>query len=282
MGRPMGLNLLGAGFSLGVWARNAEACVPLQAAGATVYSSPYALAQAVDVLISIVTSSEDVCGLAYGEHGVLAGLAAGAIHVDMSTISIAVARELAAAYQAQGRAFLDAPVSGGALGAQNASLAIMVGGEAAHLNTVRPVFEALGKKIVHVGPAGAGQVAKACNQMVMVNTIQACAEAMLLAGAHQVSLAAVRTALSAGSAGSRVLEVMGERMVARDFAAGIEARLHHKDFGLIMQEGFKLGAHLPITAQVWQQLNALMGQGWGQHDTSSLLKVLQTASQPNE
>jgi 2-hydroxy-3-oxopropionate reductase len=133
----------------------------------------------------------------------------------------------------------------------------------------------LGTRIVHIGPAGAGQVAKACNQMIMVSAIQACAEAFRLAKAHGVDLAAVHTALMGGSAASRVLEIMGGRMVTRDFRAGIEARLHHKDFAILMDEAAKLGAPLPIAAQVWQQLNALMAAGWGHDDTASLLRVLE-------
>jgi 2-hydroxy-3-oxopropionate reductase len=169
-------------------------------------------------------------------------------------------------------------VSGGEQGAIAATLAIMVGGREQALERVRPLLEKLGKTIVHVGPNGAGQVAKACNQMVMVAGIQACAEAMLLARASGVDPARVRQALQGGSAGSRVLDVLGERMVTRQFAAGIEARLHHKDFGILMDEAVRLGVPLPVMAQVWQQLNALIGQGWGREDTSSLLRVLERQS----
>ena len=142
---------------------------------------------------------------------------------------------------------------------------------------MRPLFEVLGKRIVHIGPPGAGQVAKACNQMIMVSTIQACAEAVSLANAHGVDVAAVRQALMGGSAGSKVLEVMGAKMVERDFAAGIEARLHHKDFGLLLAAARQSGVVVPLAASVGQQLNTLMGAGWGKEDTASLLRVLEGA-----
>jgi 2-hydroxy-3-oxopropionate reductase len=275
MGEPMARHLLAAGHALAVWARRPASAAALVAEGAELCATPAALATRSEVVITIVTASTDVEALAFGADGLAQGFGPGAIHVDMSTIAPATARALAARYAGRGIGWLDAPVSGGALGAQQATLAIMAGGEAATLEAVRPLLATLGRTIVHIGGAGAGQVAKACNQMVMVATIGACAEAIRLAAAHGVDLAAVREALLGGSAGSRVLEVMGERMVARDFAPGIEARLHHKDFALLMDEAARLGAPLPVAAQVWQQLNALMASGWGRDDTSSLLRVLE-------
>jgi len=151
----------------------------------------------------------------------------------------------------------------------------MVGGRADVLERVRPLFACLGKTVVHMGEAGAGQVAKACNQMIMVSVIQAVAEAMRLAGAHGLDLAKVLAALQGGSAASRVLDVMGGRMARRDFVAGIQVRLHHKDFAILMDEARQRGASLPLAAQTWQQLNALMALGGGRLDTASLLKVLE-------
>jgi 2-hydroxy-3-oxopropionate reductase len=280
MGAPMAGRLLDAGHELAVWARRLEATTALAARGADVCATPAALAARCEVVITVVTSSTDVETLAFGPEGLAEGFAPGAVHVDMSTIAPGTARALATRYAERGIGWLDAPVSGGEPAAQAGTLAIMAGGEAAVLERVRPLLEVLGQRIVHIGEAGAGQVAKACNQMIMVNAIQACAEAMLLARAHGVDLAAVRRALMGGSAASRVLEVMGERMVTRDFAAGIEARLHHKDYGLLMAEACRLGAPLPIAAQTWQQLNALMAAGWARNDTSSLLRVLETTSKP--
>lgn len=278
MGEPMARHLRAAGHDLAVWARRPASAAALVAEGVPLCATPAELATRSEVVITIVTASADVDALAFGPDGLAEGFAPGAIHVDMSTIAPAMARSLAERHAARGIGFVDAPVSGGGQGARDATLAIMAGAEADVLERVRPLLAAMGKRIVHIGPPGAGQVAKACNQMIMVAAIQACAEAMRLADAHGVDLAAVRTALSGGSAGSRVLEVMGAKMVERDFAAGVEARLHHKDFALLMDEAARLGAPLPVAAQVWQQLNALMGAGWGRDDTSSLLRVLEAAS----
>ncbi|WP_374502081.1 NAD(P)-dependent oxidoreductase [Zoogloea sp.] len=275
MGRPIAGHLIAAGHEVAVWARRPESAAPLAEAGARVHATPAELARHCEVVISVVTASADVEHLALGSDGLIDGLAEGAIHVDMSTIAPETARKVAARYAEKGIGWLDAPVSGGEVGARDATLAIMAGGDAAVLERVRPLFACLGKTVVHIGPAGAGQVAKACNQMIMVNAIQACAEAMRLADAHGVDLHKVREALMGGSAASRVLDVMGGRMARRDFAAGIQSRLHHKDFAILMEEARQLGAPLPVAAQTWQQLNALMAMGGSRDDTASLLRVLE-------
>ena len=280
MGRPMAGHLLAAGHALAVWARRPESAAPLAALGAQVCATPAALAQSCEVVISVVTASADVEALALGPQGLIEGFAPGGIHVDMSTIAPGTARKVATRYAEKGIGWLDAPVSGGEIGARDATLAIMAGGEAGVLARVQPLLACLGKTVVHIGPAGAGQVAKACNQMIMVNAIQACAEAMRLAGAHGVDLHKVREALLGGSAASRVLDVMGDRMARRDFAAGIQSRLHHKDFAILMEEARQLGAPLPVAAQTWQQLNALMAMGGGRDDTASLLRVLEPGPPP--
>jgi len=273
-------HLLAAGHALAVWARRPESAAPLAALGAQVCATPAALAQSCEVVISVVTASADVEALALGPQGLIEGFAPGGIHVDMSTIAPGTARKVATRYAEKGIGWLDAPVSGGEIGARDATLAIMAGGEAGVLARVQPLLACLGKTVVHIGPAGAGQVAKACNQMIMVNAIQACAEAMRLAGAHGVDLHKVREALLGGSAASRVLDVMGDRMARRDFAAGIQSRLHHKDFAILMEEARQLGAPLPVAAQTWQQLNALMAMGGGRDDTASLLRVLEPGPPP--
>lgn len=275
MGRPMALHLQRAGHELHVWARR-----PTSVAGlpATLHATPAELGRACAVVFTVITSSADVEAVALGADGLIAGMAPGAVLVDCSTIAPDVARRIADELGRKGIAMLDAPVSGGAQGAIDATLAIMAGGDVAVLEKVRPLLECLGKRIVHVGPNGAGQVAKACNQMIMVAAIQAAAEAMHLARAAGVDCGKVRDALAGGSAGSRVLDVMGKRMVERDFAAGIEARLHHKDFGLVLEAARKSGVAVPLTAAVAQQLNSLMAQGWGGDDTASLLRVLEVNS----
>jgi len=278
MGRPMALHLLKAGHELSVYARRAEAAQPLVEAGARRLATPAEVAAASEVVFTMVTAGADVEAVALGEDGIVHGAKPGTVLVDMGTIPPGTARHIAAKLAERGIEAIDAPVSGGEVGAQNATLAIMAGGKAKVLARVRPLLEKLGKTIVHIGPNGAGQVAKACNQMIMVSCIEAVAEAMLLAQRSGADPEKVRLALTGGSAGSRVLEVFGARMTARDFKAGVEARLHHKDFGILLNEAVTLGVPLPIAAQVWQQLNALMAQGWGREDTSSLLRVLESES----
>jgi 2-hydroxy-3-oxopropionate reductase len=284
MGRPMALNLLRAGHELAVWARRPESLAAPVEAGAFACASAREVGARAEVVFTMVTSSEDVRALALGPDGLIEAARTHAAHfrilVDSSTIAPAAAREIAAELGVAGIDMLDAPVSGGAQGAIAATLAIMVGGRAAALEHVRPLLEVLGKTIVHVGPSGAGQVAKACNQMVMVAAIEACAEAMLLARASGVDPAKVRLALQGGSAASRVLDLFGARMVERRFEAGVEARLHHKDFGLLTDEAVRLGVPLPVAGQVAQQLNALVGRGWGRADTASLLRVLEAQCRP--
>ena len=277
MGRPMAEHLMKAGHQLFVWSRRPPSADSLLVQGATWCDSPAAVASASEIVCTNVTGSTDVEGLA----GELAqGFSAGGIHLDFSTIAPGAARRIADAYVGRGVDFVDAPVSGGSGGAQAATLSIMWGGKSALATRLQPIFEVLGKTIVRVGEVGAGQVAKACNQMVMVAAIEACAEAARLAEAAGVDFAKVRSAMLGGSAGSRVLDVFGGRMAARDFRAGVEARLHHKDYALLMDEATRIGVPLPVSAAVWQQLNALMARGWGRDDTSSLLRVLETAKGP--
>ncbi len=280
MGRPMAGHLLRASHRLSVFARRAEAVLPLVGDGATACASPAEVAAASEVVFTMVTGSDDVREVLLGDRGVIQGAGPGSVVVDMSTIAPTAAREIAAALAERGIAMLDAPVSGGAQGARDATLAVMVGGESTVLARVRPLLECLGRTIVHVGGNGAGQVAKACNQMIMVAAIEACAEAARLADAAGVDFARVREAMLGGSAGSRVLEFFGGKMAVREFSAGVEARLHHKDFGLLATEAARIGVALPVAGAVAQQLNALMALGWGREDTSSLLRVLEFESVP--
>jgi len=275
MGRPMAGHLLAGGYSLAVWARRQATAQPLVEAGATLCATPAELARRSDIVFTMVTTGADVEQVLFGPEGLGEGLAPGALLIDMSTIAPGHARRLATRLTAQGVDMLDAPVSGGAAGAGAATLAIMVGGQSTALERARPLFNRLGKTLVHVGDHGAGQVAKACNQVVMVGFIAAVAEALHLAQAAGADPARVCQALAGGSAGSRVLEVFGGRMAARDFTAGVEARLHHKDYAILMGEAQRLGVPLPVSGQVWQQLNALMAKGGGSDDTSSLLRVLE-------
>lgn len=274
MGQPMAEHLLAAGHELRVWSRRAASADFAVARGALRCESVRELGEGSEIVCTNVTGSIDVEGLAAA---LRPGLAPGAIHIDFSTISPSAARAIAARHAERGIDFVDAPVSGGGVGARNATLAIMWGGREALASSLAPVFSVLGKTAVRIGEAGAGQVAKACNQMILVNLIAACAEAAALAGAAGIDFTLVRKAMLGGSAGSRALEVFGGRMAERDFAAGVEARLHHKDYALLMDEACRLGVPLPVAAAVWELLNALMAQGWGTQDTSSLLRVLEAA-----
>ena len=274
MGAPMAGHLLQAGHALHVWSRRAAGADFLVERGARRCAAPAEVAAANKIVYTNVTASDDVEGLAVQ---LVEALAPGAMHVDFSTIAPSAARRIATLYAGCGVEFVDAPVSGGSAGARNATLSIMWGGKSALAPRLEPLFSVLGKTIVRVGEVGAGQVAKACNQMVMVAAIEACAEAARLAEAAGVDFALVRQAMLGGSAGSRVLDAFGGRMAARDFTPGVEARLHHKDYALLMDEASRIGAPLPVSAAVWQQLNALMANGWGSRDTASLLQVLEAA-----
>lgn len=278
MGAPMAGHLLAAGVALRVYARRPEAAAPLVAQGSIACVSPAEAARGAEFVFINVTSTADVESVLFGAGGVVEGAAPGTVVIDHSTISPGATREFAQRLAGQGVDLLDAPVSGGVAGARAATLSIMVGGAAQALARARPLLEILGKTITHLGESGAGQVAKACNQIVQVVNIQGIAEAMLFARAQGVAPERVLAAISAGMAGSRMLELMGPKMAARDFAAGIESRLHQKDFGLVLDAAREAGLALPAAALVAQQLNALAGQGGGRLDTSALLTVLEAAS----
>lgn len=271
MGRPMVEHLRAAGHEVHVWARRPASAdfLPPEVPRA---ASPIELARQCEIVCTNVTGSADVAGLAAQ---LIDGFAPDSIHLDFSTIAPSVARGIAARYAERGVHFVDAPVSGGTAGAREKTLAIMWGGREELSARLEPLFACLGKSAVHVGAAGAGQVAKASNQLVMVAAIEASAEAARLAAASGVDFAKVRQALLGGSAASRVLDLFGGKMLARDFAAGVEARLHHKDFATTLAEATAQAIPLPVASTVLQQLDSLMAAGWGMDDTSRLLCVLE-------
>jgi 2-hydroxy-3-oxopropionate reductase len=275
MGRPMALNLLKAGFPLWVYGRRAETTKPLTGAGATACASPQELAANVDVTVMIVSDTPDVEQVILGEHGVVHGAKKGSVVVDMSTISPVATRRFAAELAKKGVEMLDAPVSGGEAGAIAGTLSIMVGGKPEVFARVKPVFEAMGKNIVLVGDNGSGQVAKACNQMVVAATIEAVAEAILFARKSGVDAAKVREALLGGFAYSKILEVHGKRMLDADFKPGFKAKLHQKDMRIVMDDAAKLGLALPAATFAAQQINAVVGAGDGELDSSAVYKVLE-------
>jgi len=278
MGRPMAGHLLNAGYRLRVFARRAGAMQPLTERGAVACASPAEAALGAEFIVTNVIAGTDVEQVLLGPNGAVESAAAGSVVIDHSTIAPAAARSIAAQLAQRGIEMLDCPVSGGTRGAQAATLSIMVGGRADTLARARPLLERLGTTITHIGGHGAGQVAKACNQIVQVVSIQGIAEALLFARAQGADCERVVAALAAGFAGSRMLDLMGPKMAQRDFSAGIEARLHHKDYGVIVEAAQHAGLALPAVALVSQQLNAVIGQGWGMDDTSSLLRVLEAAS----
>jgi 2-hydroxy-3-oxopropionate reductase len=278
MGRPMAQNLLAAGCPLVVLDRVQEPVTELVAAGAKAGMSPQDVAEQTDVIITMLPDSPDVDEVVFGAHGVLAGLRPGALVIDMSTVLPSVARRVAAAARDKAADALDAPVSGGQVGATNATLTIMVGGSQGAFDRARPIFEKMGKNITLVGEAGAGQVTKAANQIIVGVTIAAVSEALLLAAKAGVDPSRVREALMGGFASSRILELHGNRMIERTFEPGFKTRLHRKDMQIILDTARELGLVLPMSAQVAELMNGLIGGGGGELDHSALVKVFEGLS----
>ena len=278
MGRPMALHLMKHGHSMGVYARRAESTAPLVAAGAARYDTPAALAGACEVIFTMVTNSHDVEHIVLGPDGIANGAHAGSVLVDMETISPTVARHVAAELLKKGVEMLDAPVSGGPTGAEQATLAIMVGGKPDVFERIKPLFACMGKTIIRVGDSGAGQITKACNQLLLLVTAQGAAEALALAKRCGVDSATVREVLMGGIAASRVLEVFGKRMVERNFANGIDTRLYHKDLNIALGLVHEHGAAAPAASVTLQHINAAMGRGEGASDLSVLIEVLEGMS----
>lgn len=275
MGRPMALSLMKHGHEMGVYARRPESAAPLTAAGARLYSTPAELAANAQVVFTIVTNSGDVEEVVLGKDGVVHGAARGSVVVDMETISPTVAVRVAQALAAKGIDMLDAPVSGGPMGAEQATLSIMVGGKPAVFERVKPLFECMGRTILHMGDHGAGQITKACNQLALLVTAQGVAEALTLAGNCGVDPAKVREVMLGGVAASRVLELFGRRMVERDFAAGIESRLYHKDLHIALGLAHEFGIAAPAAAVTMQSINALIGRGEGRNDLSAVIRIVE-------
>lgn len=284
MGRPMALNLLKAGFQVSVWARRPASMTALLDAGAQGASSPAALGQDCDIVISMVADAPDVRAVLLGEQGVAAGIdkrpasAPALIAIDMSTIAPAAAQEIGAALAQAGICFLDAPVSGGEVGAIAATLTIMVGGPETAFHTAQPALAAMGKNVTYIGGSGAGQVTKAANQIITGMGVVAVAEAFAFAQKSGVDLGKVREALLGGFAYSRILENHGQRMIDRNFKPGFKAWMHEKDLNIVMQSAHELGLCLPGAAATAQLFNAMCGSGMGEDDSIAVLKLLETLS----
>jgi 2-hydroxy-3-oxopropionate reductase len=275
MGRPMALNLEKAGYTLHLWARREASLIPFSGRNARVCASPAEVAANADIVITMVADAPDVEAVCLGGNGLASGARAGLIVVDMSTIAPAAARSIAARLAERGITLLDAPVSGGEVGALNATLTIMVGGPQAAFDKAQPVFAAMGKSATLIGDSGAGQVAKACNQILTGVGVLAVAEAFNLAQQSGVDPARVREALLGGFAGSRILENHGQRMLDRNFKPGFKAWMHQKDLRIVMEEAHRLGLMSPTAAATAQVFNALVGGGMGERDSIAVLEWLE-------
>jgi 2-hydroxy-3-oxopropionate reductase len=274
----MARNLLRAGFPVVVLNRSRGPVDELVAEGATAGTTPQDVASRSDVVITMLPDSPDVEAVVLGESGVVNGIKRGALYIDMSTIAPATARKVADAMTKRGVEPLDAPVSGGEKGAIDGALSIMIGGSDAAVERAQPIFAALGKNIVHVGPSGAGQVTKACNQIVVGVTIEAVAEALALAIASGVDPAKVRAALLGGFAQSKILEVHGQRMIDRTFNPGFKAKLHRKDMNIAVNAGEDRKLALAAAALVRGQFDELIVRGDGEKDHSALITLYETGA----
>ena len=282
MGRPMARNLIQAGHRLIVLDRNPEPVAELAALGAEPAASPASVAEHAEVVITMLPDSPDVEAVVFDAQGVLMGLRPGALYIDMSTVSPMLAERITAAGAAQGAAVLDAPVSGGQVGAEKATLSIMVGGEESAFQRALPLLGALGKNIVHCGGPGAGQIVKACNQILVALTIQGVAEALTLGMKAGVDPGKIVQVLGAGLARCGILETRGERMIAADFAPGFRSRLHYKDLRIALAAGQAYEAPLPATGIVHEMFKQMVISGRGELDHTGLLDLLQEWARPTQ
>lgn len=274
MGKPMAGHLLAAGHSLLVSASSASAA-DMVAMGAESRATAAAIARDAEIVLLMVPNTPEVEQVLFGADGVATGLGGGKLVIDMSSIDPLATKDFAARIEDLGSDYLDAPVSGGEVGAKAASLTIMVGGRDEAFARALPLFEAMGKNVTHVGPSGAGQTTKVANQIIVALNITAVGEALLFAAKAGADPARVREALMGGFANSRVLEVHGERMLKRTFAPGFRMKLHHKDLGLALAGGDAMGLSLPQTAFCQQLLNAAIGNGEGDLDHSGIVRQLE-------
>jgi 2-hydroxy-3-oxopropionate reductase len=272
MGAPMAQHLLAAGHEMFVRTRSK---VPEGLQGATVCATNADVARAADIIFLMLPDTPDVQTVLFGKDGVAEGLSAGKVVVDMSSISPIDTKAFAQQVNAKGAEYLDAPVSGGEVGAKAASLTIMVGGTEATFALVKPLFELMGKNITHVGGNGDGQTTKVANQIIVALNIAAVGEALLFASKAGADPAKVRAALMGGFASSRILEVHGERMIKRTFNPGFRIALHQKDLGLALSGAKAMGVALPQTASAAQLMQVCAAQGWDQLDHSALVKSLE-------
>lgn len=278
MGTPMARNLLLGGYPLIVHDVNRGAVQELVAAGAREAFSPKEVAKAAEIIFTSLPSDQAVEEVVLGQNGIIEGVTSGSIVVETSTISPATARRVAERLSSQGVEMLDAPLSGGVVGAEKATLSIMVGGQAEIFERVLPLLQKMGKNITHIGGHGTGQIAKAANQIIVALSIDAVAEALIFAKKAGADPAKVRKALLGGFAQSRVLEEHGQRMLDRNFEPGGKTRFHQKDIGIVLAIAKELGIYLPGTSMMMDLWNAMTAQGMLDWDHSALVKVLEQMS----
>lgn len=281
MGKPMARNLMKAGYSLAIHNRSRTVVEELRKEGAQTAEGAKEVAERSDTVITMLPDSPDVELVYAGENGVFAGAKAGTLLIDMSSISPVVTRKLVVQAEKRGLEMLDAPVSGGEAGAIGATLSIMIGGKVSAVERAMPIFRVLGKNIVHVGDAGAGQVTKAANQMVVGTTIAIVGEALVLAAKAGVDPAKVRQALLGGFAQSKILEAHGQKMLDRNFKPGFRIRLHEKDMKIALATGSEYGVPLMVTSQVAQMMTAMKSMGKGDLDHSGLVSFIEELAGTN-
>ncbi len=275
MGRPMAGHLLRAGHTLAVYDKVEKCMLELSKQGCRACGSSREVAEKSDIVFLMLPDTPDVEEALFGVQGIAEGIKKGAVVVDMSSISPTATKRFAEKLLAMGVDMLDAPVSGGQVGAENATLSIMVGGKKDVFEKIRPYFELMGKNIVLIGGNGDGQVCKVANQMVVAMTIEAVAEALVFASKAGTDVSKVREALLGGFAASKILEIHGERMIKRTFQPGFRIRLHQKDLNLALQSGRELGVALPNTALALQLFNAVAADGGVDLDHSAMVKALE-------
>jgi 2-hydroxy-3-oxopropionate reductase len=275
MGRPMALHLVAAGYPVRVYARRPEAAGPLVEAGAGRSATAADLASQSHVVITMVTATSDVEQVLLGTNGVIDGAQPGTIVMDMSTIAPQATRRIAERLAARQVRMLDAPVTGGPAGAEATTLTIMVGGDAAVLEQARPILERLGRQIVHMGGHGAGQIAKACNQLALLVNAEGVAEALALGARYGLDPRRLREALLGGIASSRVLDVFGAKMAERQFTPGMATRLYDKDLGIILDLAREAGQPLPAAAVVRRHLDRMMANGRANQDLAALIETVE-------
>src|SRR3990172_4797688 len=273
MGRPMAKNLLKAGFQLTVHSRSRGPVDELAALGATPAASPREVAAASEVVITMVPDAPDVEAVVVGPDGILAGAKAGLIHIDMSTISPVATRRIAEMEKKAGVTHLDAPVSGGTVGAEAGTLSIMAGGDEAAFDACQPIFAAMGKKITHMGPSGAGQTTKACNQIMTGGIYAVMAEALVLAAKSGLDPAKVVDVLSSGAARSSALEVRAPKILKRELNPGFKASMQYKDLNIVAETARAEGVPTPVTALVREMYSAMLVAGNGELDNSAVVTV---------